>query len=93
MDLVSSAKTKVVVTMEHSAKVMCAAFGSSQYAKILRSCIRGFCCFLRLFQIDSIYVLERKVANKQLFILIQLNGSLTLSRRNSGVFLSYLHTQ
>lgn len=35
MDLVSSAKTKVVVTMEHSAKVMCAAFGNSQYAKIL----------------------------------------------------------
>lgn len=95
MDLVSSAKTKVVVTMEHSAKVMCAAFGSSQYAKILyvRSCIHGFCCFLRLFQINSIYILERKVANKQLFILIQLNGSLTLSRRNSGVFLSYLHTQ
>lgn len=30
MDLVSSAKTKVVVTMEHSAKVTRAAFGNSQ---------------------------------------------------------------
>lgn len=66
MDLVSSAKTKVVVTMEHSAKVMCAVFGNSQYAKILytRPHNRGFYCFLRLVQIDSIYILERKVADK-----------------------------
>lgn len=35
MDLVSSARTKVVVTMEHSAKVTCAAVGNTQYAKIL----------------------------------------------------------
>uniref|UniRef100_A0A8C4PP43 3-oxoacid CoA-transferase n=1 Tax=Equus asinus asinus TaxID=83772 RepID=A0A8C4PP43_EQUAS len=50
MDLVSSARTKVVVTMEHSAKVT--------------SCDRGFYCFLWLIQVDSIYILERKFINK-----------------------------
>lgn len=70
MDLVSSAKTKVVVTMEHSAKVTCAAFGNSHYAEILyiRSRSHGFYCFLRLVQIDSIYILERKVANKSSYL-------------------------
>lgn len=71
MDLVSNAKTKVVVTMEHSAKVMYATFGNSLYAKILytRSCSCGFYCFLRIIQIDSIYILERKVANKSSYLL------------------------
>lgn len=63
MDLVSSAKTKVVVTMEHSAKVTCAAFRKAQYAKVLctRSHGDGLYCFLWLLQVESIYVLRERL--------------------------------
>ena len=71
MDLVSSAKTKVVVTMEHSAKVMTAAFGNSHYTEILytRSFDHCFYCFLWITQLDSIYILEKNVTNKGHYLL------------------------
>ena len=50
MDLVSSAKTKGVVTMEHSAKVTMAICKKSHYAEILytKSCDCGFFLFVCL---------------------------------------------
>ena len=58
MDLVSSAKTKVVVTMEHSAKVTWSALGSPQYAE---SCTPGpgAVFFLQRVHVDSVYILRK----------------------------------
>lgn len=71
MDLVSSARTKVVVTMEHSAKVRRATFGNSHWAEILctRSCGCGFYCLLWITQLDSVYILEQNIANKDNYLL------------------------
>lgn len=58
MDLVSSAKTKVVVTMEHSAKVTGPAFGNPQHTK---PCTPGP---VTVAPIDSIYLLRKRLQVK-----------------------------
>lgn len=66
MDLVSSIQTRVVVTMEHSTKVTCAAFEISLYAKIqyTRSHDHGFYCFLWLFKLIAFIFLRKRLQIK-----------------------------
>lgn len=88
MDLVSSARTKVVVTMEHSAKVTCAAFRNSQHANILNTWSHdcGFYCFLWLIQVDSIYILKEIFQIKAVIYHHLAKWWFTLSEANIRAF-------